>query len=81
MLHLRDIGLDLAYRPGTIVAICGDILNHEVKSWAVGERVCYAHFMREALREKLNVPPAGWCTQQDFKNIVPSTLYNDVIVD
>jgi hypothetical protein len=59
-LLLEDLGLDLDYSSGTVVSFCGSIFKHEVKDWGNGDRVCYAHFMREATRERLDVPPAGW---------------------
>lgn len=57
---LHDIGMDLEYSSGTVIGFCGSILAHEVGSWGVGDRVCYAHFMRESVRRRLDVAPAGW---------------------
>lgn len=59
-LSIEDLGLVLDYPSGTVVALCGTIFNHEVQSWGDGDRVCYAHFMREAVRDRLDVDPAGW---------------------
>lgn len=59
-LFIQDIGIDFDYSGGTVVGLCGSVFQHEVKSWGIGDRVCYAHFMREAVRDRLNVPPAGW---------------------
>jgi hypothetical protein len=59
-LLLEDLGLDLEYSSGTVVSFCGTILKHEVRSWGDGDRICYAHFMRESVRRRLGVPPAGW---------------------
>ena len=52
--------MDLEYSSGTVVSFCGSILEHEVQTWGVGDRVCYAHFMRETVRNRLDAPPAGW---------------------
>lgn len=60
LLSVTDLGLNLKYSSGTVVAFCGMILKHQVSSWGKGDRVCYAHFMRESVRERLDVPPAGW---------------------
>jgi hypothetical protein len=57
---IDDIGLDLKYSSGTVVGLCGSVLEHGVSSWGVGDRVCYAHFMRESVRERLEASPAGW---------------------
>jgi hypothetical protein len=62
-LEISDIGLDLDYSNGTVVGFCGSIFMHEVKSWGTADRVCYAHFMREAVRKRLDAPEAGWVQQ------------------
>jgi hypothetical protein len=59
-LLIEDIGLDLEYHSGTVVSFCGTVLKHGVESWGDGDRVCYAHFMREEVRKRLDAPPAGW---------------------
>lgn len=65
-LLINDLGLDLKYSSGTVVSFCGSILEHEVKAWGDGERVCYARFMRETVRKRLEVPPAGWVYRNIF---------------
>ena len=65
-LLIKDIGLDLAYSSGTVVNLCGSVLEHEVGSWGVGDRVCYAHFMRESVRKRLDVTPAGWVNREMY---------------
>lgn len=67
-LSIRDLGLKLQYSSGTVAAFCGTVLEHEVKSWGRGDRVCYAHYMRENVRERLNVPPAGWAMRSVYFN-------------
>jgi len=65
-LFLSDIGLDLEYSSGTVVAFCGSILEHGVEWWGGGDRICYAHFMRESVRDRLEVPPAGWVYRDKY---------------
>lgn len=65
-LCIGDVGLDLNYSSGTVVALCGSVLEHGVSSWGVGDRVCYAHFMRESVRERLEVSPAGWVNRSIY---------------
>lgn len=65
-LLIKDLGLKLEYSSGTVAAFCGTVLEHEVKSWGRGDRVCYAHFMREKVRERLKVPPAGWAMRNVY---------------
>jgi|ERR1700728_3234898 hypothetical protein len=66
LLSINDIGLNLEYSSGTVVGFCGSVFEHEVKSWGDGDRVCYAHYMRENVRERLNVPAAGWVTTEMY---------------
>ena len=65
-LFIEDIGLKLEYSSGTVVGLCGMILQHGVKTWGVVDRVCYAHFMRESVRKHLEVKPAGWVYQNRY---------------
>jgi hypothetical protein len=65
-LLIEDIGLDLQYDSGAVVGLCGTIFKHEVGDWGMGDRVCYAHFMREAVRKRLEVPPAGWVYRDSY---------------
>ena len=66
LLSIEDIGLQLKYSSGTVVSLCGTILKHQVLSWGIGDRVCYAHFMRESVRKRLDVAPAGWVKQDIY---------------
>jgi hypothetical protein len=65
-LLINDLGLDLQYSSGTVVGLCGTILEHEVRSWGIGDRVCYAHFMRESVRNRLDAPLAEWVNQSIY---------------
>lgn len=65
-LLIKDLGLNLEYSSGTVVGLCGSILEHEVRSRGNGDRVCYAHFMRESVRKRLDVPPAGWVNRSQY---------------
>jgi hypothetical protein len=71
-LLVNDIGLELAYNPGTVVGLCASILEHEVRAWGSGDRVCYSHFMREAVRQRLGVNAAGWVMQNIYGKYLPS---------
>jgi hypothetical protein len=47
-LDLEDVGAQLPYSPGTVNAICGRVLTHEVSEWPGDQdRICYAHWLRE----------------------------------
>src|SRR5882762_7491413 len=63
---VKDLGLDFEYSTGTVVGLCGAAFEHEVQAWGGGDRVCYAHFMWEAVRERFEVSPAGWVQQSTY---------------
>jgi Oxygenase domain of the 2OGFeDO superfamily len=65
-LLIRDLGLELQYSSGTVVCLCGMILEHEVGCWGNGDRVCYAHFMRESVRKHLQARDPGWVYQSTY---------------
>jgi hypothetical protein len=71
---LHDLGLNLAYYPGSVVGLCGTIFEHEVRAWGSGDRVCYAHFMRETVRQRLGVPAAGWAMQETYAQYLPEDI-------
>ena len=68
-LLIKDLSLDLEYSSGTVVGFCGSIFQHEVLSWGDFDRVCYAHFMRESVRKRLDVPAASWVHQNTYTSI------------
>jgi len=73
-LLIEDLGMDLDYSSGTVVSFCGSVLKHEVRSWGVGDRVCYAHFMRDSVRSRLKMPPAGWVNRSMYQGGFPMDL-------
>ncbi|KAG2112798.1 hypothetical protein BD769DRAFT_1319072, partial [Suillus cothurnatus] len=42
ILDLPDLGAELEYSPGTMVYICGKVLEHGVSWWGDGERIVIA---------------------------------------
>lgn len=49
-LNLEDVGATIPYSPGTVNAICGRILTHQVSEWPQHQdRICYAHWLRECM--------------------------------
>ena len=65
-LDLPDLGARIEYNPGTAVAITGKILRHAVVDWKGGERICYAHYMRNNVHQRLLVEQTGWVKEQYF---------------
>jgi hypothetical protein len=78
-LQLTDLGLDLNYSSGTVVGFCGSVLRHGVETWEMGNRICYAHFMRESVRKRLNVDKAGWVYRDKYLPVKQEPF--DMIVD
>lgn len=79
-LLIDDMGLDLKYSSGAVVSLCGSVLTHGVKSWDMGNRICYAHFMRESVRKRLDVMPAGW-VYRDIYFPTESQTHQEAIVE
>jgi hypothetical protein len=71
-LVLPDLGAKLVYDPGTVILLSGKLLCHEVPFWGSGVRVCWAHFMREAVLNGLGVlvEKVGWSTQDKIRGIL-----------
>jgi hypothetical protein len=65
-LLIDDVGLDLEYSNRTIVSFCGTVMKHQVDYWGDGDRICYAHFMQEEVRNRLDAPSAGWLEQSIY---------------
>lgn len=60
-LELRDVGLRLRYRSGSIVVVSGALLTHGVEA-SDGERVCWAYYMRDQVHEHCKVEASHWTT-------------------
>lgn len=66
IFQISDLGLKLKYSSGTVIGFCGSIFEHGVELWGVRNRVCYAHFMRESVRARLEIPAAEWVYRTDY---------------
>ena len=65
-LDLPELGTSLSYGPGTLVAVSGKVLLHGVKWWEGGERVCIAHFIKDAVHARLGLERPQWPRQQTY---------------
>lgn len=65
-LKIPDLGIRFLYTPGTVAHICGNLLTHEVDAWGEGDRICYAHFMRKNIFNRLDINEPGWSLQSAF---------------
>jgi hypothetical protein len=60
-LLLPNIGIEMDYGPGTIVALGGTVLRHGVPM-SEGNRLCIAQYMRDNVFNKLGIMAPGWMT-------------------
>ncbi|KLO06718.1 hypothetical protein SCHPADRAFT_1002187 [Schizopora paradoxa] len=65
-IQILDTGLTFAYGPGVVVILLGKLLQHAVPSWKGGERVCYAHFMKDNVLRRYSKTERTWVNLQDF---------------
>ena len=69
-LNLPDIGTRLWYLPGTAVAVSGRVLRHEVPDWLEGERICCAHFIKDAVHDRLGEARPVWPCLTDYFTLI-----------
>jgi hypothetical protein len=69
-LALADLNAELDYSPGTLVYIAGRVLEHSVGPWPNGERFVIAHFMKDAVHNRVGVPRPGFPMQSFFLELV-----------
>lgn len=65
-VEVEEIGAEFLYLPGTMLALSGRVLMHRVVSWAGGERICSAHFMKDAVHHRLGQPRPSWPVLEDY---------------
>jgi len=68
--RFRDLGGECDYLPGTLLAINGNFIQHEVDDWEGPDRICYAHFMRKAVLKRLGVEGPSWVTLNHFSQLL-----------
>jgi hypothetical protein len=70
ILDLPDLGAQLGCPPGTMVYILGKVLEHGIPGWGDGERIVMAHFVKDKVHDKQDIPRPTFWTEQDFLNQV-----------
>jgi hypothetical protein len=65
---LSDLGAELQYNPGTAVAVTGRLFRHGVATWEGGERICYAHYMRNNVLERLEIQNSSWVDEDIYRD-------------
>ena len=69
-LGVPELGVNLSYWPGDVVAVCGKGFLHEVRDWSGGERVCMSHYMKDNVHECLEVHHPNWPREEDYLSLV-----------
>jgi hypothetical protein len=67
---LSDLGAELQYDPGTLVAITGRLLRHGVRKWEGGERICYAHYMKNDVLDRLEIQNSSWVKEELYRSLM-----------
>lgn len=71
-LTMEDIGGQFLYNPGTCVLMNGKVFKHGVDDWDRGDRVCYAHFVRDDVHSIVGCERAPWLKLSDFTQYMNS---------
>ncbi|KAG1717872.1 uncharacterized protein EDB91DRAFT_1067226, partial [Suillus paluster] len=69
-LSLADVHAELDYSPGAMVYIAGRVLEHSVGPWINGERIVVAHFMKDAVHDRVKVPRPSFPMQRNFLELI-----------
>jgi hypothetical protein len=69
-LDMPDLRTRFAYTPGTVVAVCGKLLRHGVCEWRGGERLCYAHYQRGNVMDRLRQERPCWVKYQSYMKMM-----------
>jgi len=59
-----SLGCEFLFRSGTVIGLLGRIVPHAAE--AVGERLCYAQYLREIILAPLNVEGPKWVNISDI---------------
>lgn len=76
--RVEDLNAEFQYPPGTCVAVCGKTLTHEVSEWSGGERICFAHFMKESLLKHYRIETPTWVRIARFTALLDDDIMGDI---
>lgn len=65
--QVPGLGLNLWYRPGTVIGLLGRIVRHGAK--ANGGRLCFAQYLRETVLDAMDINYPDWVNIQDLWNL------------
>lgn len=58
-LVMRNLGIEVAYGPGSAVLLCSQLIHHGVAR-VDPDRICYAWFFNRHLQANMHVSDVGW---------------------
>jgi hypothetical protein len=61
-IALSELELEFKYGGGTVFELTGRLLAHEVGDWGEGDRICYAHWLREQVLKLYSLPLPPYAT-------------------
>ena len=67
-LVARNLGLQMAYQPGTVVALSSFLVHHGVAA-VPPDRICYAWFIAEALVRNHGVDDVPWMERAVYESV------------
>jgi hypothetical protein len=70
VLKAEDLGIEVKYRSGCVVAIAGRPLLHEVPRWGTDDRVCAAYWIRRSVFQKYGIETLAWSTVKRVKDVL-----------
>lgn len=65
-LRINTLGANISYNPGSVIAVSGKLLSHSQTGWVDGDRVVYAHFLREKVLAKAKLMNPSWVEYRNF---------------
>ncbi len=71
-LDLPDIDTKVQYDPETAILVCGRILGHRIMEWTEGDRICMAHFVKDAVHDRLGIAQLTWTKLLDYWSMTPN---------
>ncbi len=69
VMNFRNLGATVPYGPGSIVLVASRIVIHAVPE-VPADRICYAHFMVDAVHRHVGVEDPGWSRIADRLRMV-----------
>ena len=69
-MALRELGGQFSYNPGTVLVFAGKVFLHEVMDWEGGKQLCIAHFMKDSVHDRLQIPRPTYPTQNTYMQLL-----------